>query len=322
MTGSLLLLAALTALGGDTLTTVELTLPGPVPLPATLTLPSGGGRAPAIVIVHGSGPGDRDGTLGPNKPYVDLARGLGERGIAVLRYEKRTRANPFWFMNRRFTVREETVDDALAAVALLRTRDDIDPARIVVLGHSLGGYLAPRIAAEDPNLGGIILWAGALRESLPDMMVRQLDYIASVSDADSTKVRAQARQIGIMVRQIRDLTDADSASPAVVMGAPPSYWLDLRRYDPIATLMGVTMPVLIQQGGMDYQVTNAMVDDFLEALGPREGLTVQRFPTLNHLFIASEGVPRPAMYAVLGTVSEDVIEAIAGWVMGVVGRRS
>ncbi len=238
-------LAFIAAIGGDTLTSVELTLPGPVPLPATLTLPAGGGKVPAIVIVHGSGPGDRDGTLGPNKPYVDLAAGLGERGIAVLRYEKRTRANPLWFMNRRFTVQEETVDDALAAVALLRTRAEIDPARIVVLGHSLGGYLAPRIAAEDAALGGVILWAGALRESLPDLMVRQLDYIASVSEEDSTRVRAQARQIGIMVRQIRDLTEADSASPAVVMGAPPSYWLDLRGYDPIATLKSVAVPVLI-----------------------------------------------------------------------------
>jgi hypothetical protein len=82
------------------------------------------------------------------------------------------------------------------------------------------------------------------------------------------------------------------------------------------------MPVLIQQGGMDYQVTDAMVDDFVKALGPREGLTVQRFPPLNHLFMPSEGVPRPAMYAVPGTVSEDVIEAIAEWMEGVVGPKS
>jgi len=315
------MLAIFAALASDTITTVSLTLPGPVPLPATLTLPAGGGKVPAVVIVHGSGPGDQDGTLGPNKPYVDLARGLAERGIATLRYDKRTRANPLWFLNRPFTVREETVDDAIAAAELLRGRAEIDPARIVVLGHSLGGYLAPRIASDDPTLAGIILWAGALRESLPELMVRQLNYIALVSGADSTRVRAQARQIGIMARQIRDLTPADSASPAVVMGAPPSYWLDLRGYDPVATLKGVQIPVLIQQGGMDYQVTDAMLDDFLEALGPREGLTVQRFPGLNHLFIASEGTPRPAMYAVPGKVSEDVIAAIAGWVESIVVGR-
>jgi fermentation-respiration switch protein FrsA (DUF1100 family) len=309
------MLGILGALVGDTLTTVALTLPGPVPLPATLTLPAGGGKVPAIVIVHGSGPGDQDGTLGPNTPYADLARGLAERGIATLRYDKRTRANPLWFLNRRFTVREETVDDALAAVALLRARAEIDPTRIVVLGHSLGGYLAPRIAAADPSLAGMILWAGAFRESLPELMLRQLDYIASVAGADSTRVRSQANAIGIMARQIRDLTEADTASPAVVMGAPPSYWLDLRGYDPVATLKGVSLPVLIQQGGMDYQVTYPMLDAFLAELGPREGLTVQRFPTLNHLFIASEGMPSPAMYAVPGKVSEDVIAAIAAWVL-------
>ncbi len=308
------LLALMTVLSSDTLTAVELTIPGPVPLPATLTLPSGGGMVPVVVIVHGSGPGDRDGTLGPNKPYADLARGLAERGIAVLRYEKRTRAQPLWFLGKRFTVREEVLDDALAAVALVRARPEIDPTRVIVLGHSFGGFLMPRIAAEDGRLAGVIFWAGAFREQVPVLMLRQLDYIASVSGVDSIRVRAQARQIGMMGRQIAALTPADSMAEGIILGASPAYWLDLRDYDPATTLKGVTAPVLIQQGGMDYQVTSEMLEGFLAALGPREGLTVQRFPALNHLFIASEGTPRPAMYAVPGHVSDEVIAAIAVWV--------
>lgn len=307
-------LALLAVLTVDTVTTIELTVPGPVPLPATLTLPTGGGKVAAVVIVHGSGPGDRHGTLGPNAPYDDLARGLAQQGIAVLRYDKRTRVKPLSFLGRPFTVQDEVIDDALAAIALLRSRPEIDAGRVVLLGHSLGGFLAPRIAREDARLAGVILWAGAFREQVPELMVRQLEYIASVAGADSARVRGQRDQVGIMARQIAALTAADSASIAVVMGAPPAYWLDLRDYDPVATLQGLAVPVLIQQGGMDYQVTYPMLDGFLAELGPRPGLTVQRYATLNHLFIASEGTPRPAMYAVPGTVSPEVIVAIAAWV--------
>lgn len=307
-------LAVMVALMGDTVTSVDVTIPGPVPLPATLTLPTGGGKFAAVVIVHGSGPGDRHGTLGPNAPYDDLARGLALRGIAVLSYEKRTRVKPLSFLGRPFTVRDEVIDDAIAAIGLLRSRPEINGDRVVLLGHSLGGFLAPRIAREDPQLAGVILWAGAFREQVPELMVRQLDYIASVAGADSSRVRAQRDQVGIMTRQIEGLTPADSASIAVVMGAPPAYWLDLRSYDPVATLRELAVPVLIQQGGMDYQVTYPMLDGFLNELGPREGLTVQRYDSLNHLFIASEGTPRPAMYSVPGKVSDEVIAAIAAWV--------
>lgn len=306
--------ALLVALTGDTITTIDLTIPGPVPLPAVLTLPDAPAPVPVVVIVHGSGQGDRHGTLGPNAPYDDLAAGLAERGIAVLRYDKRTRVKPFSFLGRPFTVRDEVIDDALAAITLLRDRPEIDGERIVLLGHSLGGFLAPRIAAEDRHLAGIILWAGAFRESLSELMVRQLDYIASVSGADSTRVRAQADQVAIMARQIAALTPADSASVAIIMGATPSYFLDLRGYDPVATLKDLTMPVLIQQGGMDYQVTYPMLDGFLAELGPRPRLAVERYPTLNHLFMASTGTPRPAMYAVPGKVSDEVIHAMADWV--------
>ena len=113
-------------------------------LPGTLTLPAGTARVPAVVLVHGSGPHDRDETVGVNKPFLDLAEGLAAQGIAVLRYEKRTRVAPLSFIGRRFTVNDEVVDDAVAAVQLLRTEPGIDPARIVVVGHSLGAVRASR----------------------------------------------------------------------------------------------------------------------------------------------------------------------------------
>lgn len=132
-------------------------------LQGTLPIPVGPVAA-AVVLVHGSGPNDRDETLGPNKPFRDLAWGLADRGIAVLRYEKRTRQYAGKMAgNPNLTVREETTDDAILAAALLRAHDRIDPKRVFVLGHSLGGTLAPRIAAEDRSLAGLIILAGATR---------------------------------------------------------------------------------------------------------------------------------------------------------------
>lgn len=133
---------------------------GRIRLPATLTIPSGARRAPAIVLVHGSGPNDRDETLGANKPFRDLAAGLAGRGIVVLRYEKRSRAAPLSFMGHPFTVNDEVVDDALSAVVLLRGLPEVDPQRVVVLGHSLGGTLAPRIGSGTPRLPGSSSWPG------------------------------------------------------------------------------------------------------------------------------------------------------------------
>src|SRR4051812_37376787 len=135
-------------------------------LPATLSMPLGPVAA-ALVLVHGSGPNDRDETVGPNKPFRDLAWGLADRGIAVLRYEKRTRQYAAKMVgNGNLTVREETIDDALLAAALLRRYERINPKRVFVLGHSLGGTLAPRIAAEDRSLAGLIIMAGATRPFL------------------------------------------------------------------------------------------------------------------------------------------------------------
>ena len=142
-------------------------------LPGTLTLPKGNGPFAAVVLVHGSGPNDRDETIGPNKPFKDLAWGLASQGIAVLRYDKRTKVYPEKMAAlKTLTVKEETIDDAVAAVELLRQTPNIDPQRVFVLGHSLGGYLAPRIAQADTDLAGLIILAGAARP-LEDLMLEQ-----------------------------------------------------------------------------------------------------------------------------------------------------
>ena len=145
-------------------------------LPATLAIPRGAGPFPALILVHGSGPNDRDETIGPNKPFRDLAWGLAARGVAVLRYEKRTRRYPKKMgALPALTVFEETIEDVGAAFKALAANRRVDPGAIYALGHSLGGYLMPRIAAFVPDLSGIIFWAASYR-SLDAMILEQIDW--------------------------------------------------------------------------------------------------------------------------------------------------
>ncbi|HLB53589.1 MAG TPA: alpha/beta fold hydrolase [Gemmatimonadales bacterium] len=304
------------------LTDREIVVPGPVPLPGTLTLPAGKGPFPGLIIVHGSGGGDRDLTLGPMppqseiKPYRDLAWGLAQQGIVVLRYDKRTRVQPMWFANKTFTVFDESVDDAVSALALLRQQPEVRPERTFMIGHSLGGMVAPRIAQKDGKLAGIVLLAGATRASLVDQIERQLAYIQSVSGPDSAAVKAQRTQLAPLLEKIRALTPADSANPQILLGAPASYFLDLAGYDPGRAMRDVPVPLLVCQGLRDYQVTSDQLDDWLAALGPRSNLTVKRYEGLNHLFLRGEGPPSPADYRQPGHVDPQVIADLAAWITG------
>lgn len=158
-------------------------------LPGTLTLPVGKKKVPVVILVHGSGPHDRDETVGPNKPFRDLAWGLAERGIATVRYEKRTKAYGAACVpeGRAIDYDTESVDDAVAIAAWVKTLPEIDADSVYVLGHSLGATLAPRIAERADGVAGIILVA-ALARSFEDAIVEQVTYIFSLKDSsDSAK---------------------------------------------------------------------------------------------------------------------------------------
>lgn len=287
-------------------------------LPATLTLPRGVAAAPAVVLVHGSGPQDRDETVGGARPFRDLAGGLASRGIAVLRYEKRTRAHAAAAAARLdgFTVRDETTDDAIAAVRLLRTTAGIDAAHVYLLGHSLGGMLAPRIALEDRDIAGLIIMAGTTRP-LEQVIVAQADYLASIGAASPEQL-APLREVAA---QVAALTPADSARSGLIMGAPASYWLDLRSYNPAATAHALSRPMLILQGGRDYQVTDEDYAGWKAALEGRSDVTFRLYPALNHLFVAGEGPSRPSEYLTPAHVAADVIADIASWISARAARR-
>ncbi len=284
----------------------------PWTLPGTLALPKGDGPFPAVALVHGSGPNDRDESIGPNKPFKDLAQGLASQGIAVLRYDKRTKVyGDLMAKAEKLTVKEETIDDAAAAVEFLRTQPKIDPEKIFVVGHSLGGYLAPRIAEAQPHIAGMVIMAGPTRP-LEDLMVEQTRYILESDGSMSAQDQAQLSVIQQQVDAIKVLTD--QATDKAIMGAPASYWLDLKDYRPAESAQSLTRPLLIIQGERDYQVTLQDFGNWRAALSGKPNVQFKSYPDLNHLFVSGSGHSTPNEYQTPGNVSPQVIADIAAWI--------
>ena len=282
-------------------------------LPGTLSLPNGPGPFPAVVLVAGSGPSDRDETVGPNKPFKDLAGGLASRGIAVLRYDKRTKVHAGKLAGVAFTVRQEVVDDVLEAVKMLRASPKIDRARVFVLGHSLGAMLVPRIAAMDPSVAGLVVMAGPARP-LEEAIREQTRYFAMTDGAISPAEQARIDEAGTLVAAVKALTPADATNATLIFGAPASYWLDLRDYDPAAAAKAISRPMLVLQGERDYQVTMAEFEKWKTVLAGRANVVFHSYQALNHLFIAGTGPSVPSEYMTPGHVPEQVVGDIADFV--------
>jgi dienelactone hydrolase len=287
---------------------------GDWPLPGTLSTPTGTGPFPAVVLVHGSGPNDRDETMGPNKTLKDVAVGLASRGVAVLRFDKRTLVYPAKAsLQKQFTVKDESIDDALAAVALLRNESTIDKSQIYVLGHSLGGMLAPRIAAADPRIAGIISMAGVVR-SLEQSILDQYQYLFG---ADGSITESEQKMIDEAKKTVADvgaLTPEEAAKNRTIAGAPASYWFDLRGYDPAALAAKLPQRILVLQGERDYQVTVADFERWKAALASKPNAEFHLYPGLNHLFLPGTAKSLPAEYNIPGHVPIEVVRDIAAWI--------
>jgi dienelactone hydrolase len=285
-------------------------------LPGTLSMPVGDGAFPAVVLVHGSGSHDRDETIGPNKPFRDLAGGLASRGIAVLRYEKRTHAYATEMARTKHfpSLHEEVIEDAVAAAAFLRKTRGIDPKKVFVLGHSLGATLVPQIGNEDANLKGLISLAGTTRP-LEDVILEQITYIQSLKGSEAQKVKEELEKIKKQVARLKDPKfSKDIPAKDLPLGLPAAYWLDLRKYFPAQTVARCKQPILVLQGERDYQVTMEDLKGWKKLLMGRKNVQFKSYPRLNHLFMDGKGKAKPSEYEKAGHVDREVIDDIAAWV--------
>lgn len=274
-------------------------------LPGTLTIPVDKRPCPAIVLISDRGPGDRDGTVYATKIFRDLAEGLSSRGIAVLRYDPRISKYATKMGESAFTIDEELVHDAVAAIALLRTQPEIDGKRIYVAGLGVGGFIAPRIAADDGHLAGLIMMSAPARP-LEDWYVETVESMGvSGQQLDARKAAAA---------KVKKLDPGDADSPAL-FGLSAPYWLDLKGYDATAEAKKLTMPSLVIQGDRDFQVIPKEFAAWKAGLAGRRDAVFKDYPTLNHYLIAGEGKSTEQEYRKPGGhVAAEVIDEIVRFV--------
>lgn len=286
-------------------------------LPGTLTLPAGDGPFPLVIFVHGSGPMDRDETIGKTKLFKDLAASLAQEGIATIRYDKRTYLYASKMaLDTSLTVQEEVIEDALHAVAYGKTTDKIDSDNIFIAGHSMGGYLIPRIDQADTegDIAGYISLAGSARP-LMDLMLEQTEYLLSLTPELSEEEKsAQRKQVTDACEEIANLTEADAGSGRLIMGACPTYWLDLAGYQPTEEIKEVKEPLLFLQGEHDYQVTVTDFNLWKVALEGRKDALFQLYPELTHTFTATENMGTPADYQVYAAVDPIVADDMSAFI--------
>ena len=290
----------------------ELTVGADPALGATLVAPrEAAAPFPVAVLVHGSGPNDRDERVGANRPFRDLALGLAARGVAVLRYDKRTYAQARALAGRRVTLDVEAIDDALAAVAVARALPGADPGRVFVVGHSLGATFAPEIAGRDGRTAGAVLLAPSGRP-VAEGTREQADYLAERARAAGQPTAP----FDTLRAHLRDLAARRLAPDVPVLGAPAWYWYDLDDRRPLERARATRVPMLAVFGGRDYQVTAADAAAWRAALAGRLDAAVEVRPALNHLLVPGEGPSSPEEYqARPGHVEQALVERLANWML-------
>ncbi|KAM5364349.1 hypothetical protein ACJZ2D_011546 [Fusarium nematophilum] len=300
---------------------VDLRLGSKLEVPGVLCLPKLEGVFPCVIFLAGSGPCDRDSSIGAVKPLKDIALGLAQQRIASIRFDKVTLKHaPKFKNNSSISVGDEYFDQANDAVTQALKHPEIDPRRIFIIGHSLGAAVTPYLAQNDNRVRGIVLLAPP-SESIYRSWIRQLRYFASL---DSEPVEAMQKLIAD-AEQKSDAADrlgpdCTIAAADLPFGLPASYWTSYRALDPLGTAQELRKPMLLLQGSRDYQVTVA--DDFVEwenALRNNTNASLRVHEGLDHCFIRGEGLSLPVDYDQPGNVDVAVIEDISRWILDTVG---
>lgn len=289
---------------------------GEYKMPGMLCIPNNIENPPVVIFIAGSGPNDKDETLGPNKIMKDLALGLASNGIASYRYDKRTlsEAKKLAEIQDKVGLNEEVIDDALSAVKLLQTHPVTKASKIYIVGHSLGAMCAPLIAKKSKAVQGIVLLAGPARP-FETVLMEQYKYLF---DLDSILDKDEKKMLDDLENQIKNVSDPKTLKKAkateLPLNLPSYYWQSVKKYDMVKTAKDLSQPILILQGERDYQVTMKDFEIWKKELQTNSKNTFISYAKLNHLFIKGEGKCTPAEYQVSGNVSEQVVKDIADWI--------
>ena len=289
------------------------------PLNGLMTLPSDLSKSvPAVVMVHGSGASNMDEKVLKLTPFKDLAEGLARHGIASLRYDKRTFVHGRKMIrNKSLTVKEETIEDALLAVQMLKRDPRIDHDRIFILGHSMGAMLAPRIDAEGADVKGLIMMAGTPCR-LEEIVLRQLRQSGRGSSVLKKIIGLEYRFYKKKFRGLYQMSDEEAKRKKFAGNLSLYYFKEMGQKTAADYLLTSKKPVLILQGGKDFQVlAKRDYRMFKKLLAGRENTQYKLYPELNHVFVKgiyNDILKASKEYSVEQYIGEDVIGDIAAFI--------
>lgn len=294
----------------------------PFLISGTLSIPEDAvGKVPAVIIVGGSGPTDRDGTVGKYKPYKEYAQELVKNGVAVLRYDKRTFTHSqqmliFPDILEEFSLSDEYVLDAIAGLELLAKHDQIDPKKIFLLGHSQGANVAPMIASQyNGDLAGVIMLAPN-HSPIHHLLYHQIEFIANL---DGTVDETEALHIQ-EAKELRDYVDSPdfgvNFDPSKALGIFPKYWNEIKSYDPILAITSLTdrSKFLILHGNKDYQVPPTEANIFEIYLSAEKNVSIFAVSNANHIFHNIEGQMGPQNYTEDNELSIEMIRLVSNFI--------
>jgi pimeloyl-ACP methyl ester carboxylesterase len=298
-----------------------------------------------VVTITGSGPQDRDECVVGVRPFRQLADELGRHGIATLRYDDRGVARSTGDFKAATPV--DFADDAQAAVAFLRSRTDVDTKHIGVLGHSEGGIIGPMVAARDPGVAFVVMWAGT-GVPLEQVIVRQTGEISKAEGTPPAQVAHELSLLQTLLRLRHAHKDRDKLRTAVAAETKKmitrkeldeigdfDIWVDAQikvvwnpwfnwylDYDPKTSLSKITVPVLAVNGALDKQVDPTInLAAIKSALANNKDVTIVELPGLNHVFQraktggVSEYVKNPPV------IDSSVLDTTTTWIRKHVGSR-
>lgn len=285
---------------------------GNLTLPGTLLIAKDNNQKKLVILVHGSGANDRDETLGQLKPFKDLAQGLLKAGISTYRYDKRTFVAPK-SLPKNFTVDDVVTNDVLNIIHYFNNNDTFQNYKLYVIGHSLGAFMAPRIAKKAKGVvNGVVMMAGPARP-IQDLILEQLTYLDSLTPSKELdeKLKEVKRQIHYMHGKA---FNQNSPSDSLLSKQQASFWLSFNAYKPLEVIKSINTPFLILQGEKDYQVRMADFNLWKRATKGMSNISFKSYPGLSHLFMQSNGTPSPKDYEGEKHIPSQVINDIASWI--------
>ena len=325
--------------------TEDVTIPGVsgVTLAGTLTLPKKDGSFPAVILVNGSGPQNRDSEILGHKPFLVLADYLTKSGIAVLRYDDRGIAGSTGDFGTATT--NDFATDAEAAFNYLKSRKEINKNKIGIIGHSEGGAIAPIVAARNKDVAFIVMMAGpgiagdeqmllqnyllGKANGMPEEELSKLGAINrkiyNVIKEESTTDAMKPRLSEIFNKDMRPLfisnglpaAEVDQYISAQVNELASPWYSNFIKYDPAPALEAVKCPILALNGDKDLQVAPMANLEGIKRAAEKSGnkkVTIKHYPGLNHL-LQESATGSPAEYgSIEQTLSPAVMADIQAWI--------